>query len=176
MNFNWVDVLIVGIMLLGLVYGIVKGFIGQTFLLVGVVLGIVLSTRNYSVLGKLIGEKIQNPNISNILGFVLIFIVIVIIFVILGKILEKSLKAMKLGWINSIGGMLLGLFGSGIAIGTLLVIFMKYPLFGVDAVITKSKLSPFFLKFVKSLWKLLSPELIQFTKELLEKLKGLTGS
>lgn len=140
---NWLDIVIIIGLIISFVSGIQQGLIKIAFTLVGGIIGVVLAGRYSDALaGKL--SFISDSNIAGIVAFVIILIATLIVASILGMIVKKIASAVLLGWLDKLGGAVLGLLLGAIFIGAILAMWLKYGSSGAD-VIAGSALARFLL-------------------------------
>jgi membrane protein required for colicin V production len=143
---NWVDVIIVIILVIGLFKGLANGFVRGLFGLVALVAGIALAAGNYAQLrDALLFRLPATVQLQNIISFLLIFLVVLILISILGNIISRALKLAALGWIDRLAGGVLGLFMSSLFVGVLLLIVVMAGFQDVRAV-ARSTVAPGIVK------------------------------
>ncbi len=103
---NWLDIVLLAIMILTAIVGIFKGFVKQVIGLIAVVAGLVLASLYYEAAG-VFATFIKNGLLSNFLGFLLIFVVVLIAGAIIGHLITKAMKG-PLALANRLFG---GVFG-----------------------------------------------------------------
>lgn len=88
--------------------GVSKGFFKQAASIAALVLGVWLAYRYYQpVSGFFAGFfKDAHPSLLNVAGFILVFLGASAVATILGNLLTGLLKAVSLGWVNRILGLL----------------------------------------------------------------------
>ena len=111
---NWVDIVIIIIALIGAYVGWKHGLIRTAFSIVGLLVGVVLAGQwSDSLADKLSPAGAQW---AYIVAFAIILIVVLIAANVAGAILQRFIKLIFMGWLDSLGGIVLGL-----CIGALLV-------------------------------------------------------
>ncbi len=119
------DIVILICFVPAIVRGIQKGFIAQVVSLISVVLGIWLAFH----FSEMACEWLKGylPNISetvlNIIGFVLILAVVALLLHLVGKLILQIFKAVDLGWLNWMLGIVFSLLKAALIIGLLLILF-----------------------------------------------------
>lgn len=112
-NINWVDVVIL-VLMLGLGFmGWRNGVIKVAFTLIGGIVGLVLAGRLWSDVAEML--PIDNESVAKIAAFVSILAVLMIAAAIAAKIIKTVLKIVFLGWIDSLAGLAIGLLLGAIA-------------------------------------------------------------
>ncbi|OGD25409.1 MAG: hypothetical protein A2V57_01915 [Candidatus Aminicenantes bacterium RBG_19FT_COMBO_65_30] len=105
---NWLDIILVTIMILTAIIGIFQGFAKQVIGLVAVIAGLVLASLYYEATAGVFETFVKNRLLSNFLGFLLIFVAVLIAGAILGHLITKAMKG-PLALANRLSG---GVFGA----------------------------------------------------------------
>jgi membrane protein required for colicin V production len=172
---NSLDVAFLVIISISILLGVLKGFIRELFSLAFFLIAVILSFLFYHEVGTFYLKFIKNRDISNFTGFITIFIIVIIVGSVVTYLIKKIFT---LGPLKSVDRILGGLFGlvRGVLISGIIVFgFIAFKV--NDALIIKSKLSPYLIHTVKIFYKLL-PENIKdnssyYFKNLKEKKKPL---
>ena len=135
---NWLDIIIIVLLIIFTLSGLASGFIRSAFATAGVIVGVVLASHfdNWT-------KFISNVDTAHIVAFIIVLLVVIIIATIVGAILSKIISMMLLGWLNHLLGAVFGLLFGGFIIGGLLAIWAKYG--GNSSLITGSSLATFLL-------------------------------
>jgi len=139
---NWLDAIIVIVLIFSTIGGLANGLIKSIFSLAGLIMGVFLAGRYYDGLAGHLAF-ISNEKAAHIAAFVIIFILVTILASILGVIFTKIFSALLLGWINRLGGAVFSLFTGGIFIAAILAIWVKYG--GENSAVSGSALASFLL-------------------------------
>ena len=139
-NIPVIDIIFLILIILMVIHGLLKGFIGELFSWAPMVLGICTAIFLYPAGAEFIrGWVFQNVKyVAEILAFAAIFIIIILVLKLLERILKDIIAGAKLGGIDKLLGTLFGLI-EGIALTTaiLLVLYVQ-PLFDASKVIGDS--------------------------------------
>ncbi len=120
---NWVDIIIVIVLAVGLGKGLANGFVRGIFGIAALVLGIVIAAGNYEQVVEVLFSRLQiGADGQAILGFLLVFVVVHILVSVLGRIVAKALKLAHLGWMDRLAGGVLGLVMASIFTGVVLLL------------------------------------------------------
>ena len=152
---NWLDIVLLVLAVLAIITGLRIGLIRAVLSLGGLIVGVTLAGRFYAPLSGLL-SFIPQPKIAGIAAFAIILSVVMIATSILAKVLEWTASAIKLGWVNRLGGAVLGLVLAALVYGSLLAIWVKF--FGAAQVISQSKLAVMLLDRFPAVLVLLPPE------------------
>ena len=107
---NWLDILLVLPFLVGLVRGIMRGFVSEIIAFVVVILGVLGAKLWAPPCSKWMLAQFAWPQeVCDIVAYTLLFLAIAVILSILAKLINRFLRAIHLGWANRLAG---GLFGT----------------------------------------------------------------
>jgi membrane protein required for colicin V production len=151
---NWVDIVIIIYLGISVVTGLVEGLIRTVLSIIGLIIGIMLASHFYKQLGNIL-TFISNKNWANIVAFIIILVAVMVIAAIIGMILRSIIKGIMLGWVDKVGGVVIGLFLGALSISAILAIIMKYHPMDV---ISNSAFAGFFLNKFPIVLKFLPSE------------------
>lgn len=119
------DIIILVCFVPAIVRGIQRGFIAQIVSLVSVILGIWLAFHFSEMACEWLRQYFPNVSetILNIAGFVLILVVVALLLHLVGKLIMGLFKAVDLGWLNWVLGLIFSLLKGALIIGLALVLF-----------------------------------------------------
>ncbi len=136
---NWIDIVIV-ILVLGLGFmGWRNGIIKVLFALIGGIVGLVLAGQLWGKVAELL--PIDNESIAKITAFVAILAAILIISMIAAKVVKTMLHVLLLGWVDSLAGGVVGLLLGGIAATAVVSAAGIVPSTAVQATVNESVLA-----------------------------------
>lgn len=174
---NWLDLLLLGILIIAVIRGIVKGLFREAFGVGGVLAGAIISINRFKPLGEALHDNIPSLplKLAYFLSFILILVVIAFIFTFIGILLHKTSRHSFTQGIDRGGGFILG-FIEGAFIGSAILIGFTLSPFSARAEkwMEESTLSPHLIKvapWVYDQFSLLFPGEKQKFLEKLEKLK-----
>ena len=121
---NWLDIVIIIVLVVAAFIGIKTGLIKAVLSLAGLILGIFLAGRYYLNLAGIM--KSLPEQAANILSYIIILLAVMIIAAIIAWFLNKLLNAVLLGWVNHLAGGIAGLLLGAIFVGAILAILVKY--------------------------------------------------
>ncbi len=142
---NWLDILLILMILLPVFIGYKRGLIGIILPLVGIVVGIFIAGRIYDNVSDwlhpgLLGSKAQ----ADIVAFAIIFVLFFVAIISVSSQLRRFLNLLFLGWVDSLGGLLFGLILGSIGAGVLVAIVSRF-FTSAQATVTDSALASFLL-------------------------------
>lgn len=112
---NLFDYIILGILIISILLGFFKGFIGTSLSLIRFILSISVSVSYSSYATPIASRYVSNPDIASYLGFLLTFVIIFIIFSIFKYYITSMLDSIDKGGVDKVLGLCFGLV-RGIAI------------------------------------------------------------
>ncbi len=115
-SFNGLDVALGIFLLVGLVHGLVRGFVWQVVRLVGLVAGILLAGRFGEPLGDFIQTRVKDlgGSLNHVVAWSLVFLVTVIGFALLSKLVKGLVGKAELSGFDRILGGAFGVIKTGV--------------------------------------------------------------
>jgi membrane protein required for colicin V production len=105
---NWLDFVLILILVISAVCGIAKGFAKLVIGLLAAVAGLLCGLWFYGAAGGFLLPYVSHKGIANFIGFFLIFLGVVLLGALVGKLLGLMLKWAGLSWLDRLMG---GVFG-----------------------------------------------------------------
>lgn len=114
---NVLDLIILGILAVGMVIGLRSGLIKQVASLAGLVLAFVLGLQFMHPVGAMAVESLGvSESLAPLLGFVLVFLAVQVAVVAVVKIVEGLIGALKLSSVNRVLGGAMGGFKAALGL------------------------------------------------------------
>ncbi|HEY51255.1 MAG TPA: CvpA family protein [Dehalococcoidia bacterium] len=139
---SWLDIALLVVIGITALVGLKIGIIKAVLTLIGVVVGVILAGRFYVALAGSL-TFIPQETLARVVAFAIILIGVVLLTSILAGVLKWLTSIILLGWVNRLGGALLGLIMGAIFCGALLAIWTKF--LGIAEPIAESALATFLL-------------------------------
>ena len=152
---NWLDVLIIAIALIGAFVGLWKGLIHIVASLVGLIVGIILAGHFYDNLAPHL-TFIPNETLAKVVAFLIILIGVMVAAAIIAHLLKVAISAIMLGWVNRIGGAILGVVLALLMCSAVLAIWANF--IGTDGAISESLIARVLLDYFPLVLALLPEE------------------
>ncbi len=156
MPFNWLDIILAGLVLLAVVIGLIKGFVRELVGLIVIVIGILVAARFYKPVAAFAGKFIKNPAAANFIGFLLLFLAILIVGGFLAGLIGKATKG-SLGFVNNLLGGVVGCVEGVLIAGAIVFAMLAFPV--NKSALMGSKLAPTVYKVTKTAVQLVPDEL-----------------
>jgi uncharacterized membrane protein required for colicin V production len=110
MEFNWIDFVLIGLLLIGLALGYAQGFIRELVGLAAIYVGLVIATQFFVPLTLMFSSLTKTPptTLSNMVSFFALLFFTMFLINLLGKDAYRSTKLKVLPFADHILGMLIG--------------------------------------------------------------------
>lgn len=104
---NWVDGVIVVVALIAAFTGFRQGLVLTIFTFIGLIAGVAVAGWAADPLADKISPE---AGWAYVLAFIIVMIIVLFLFNLAGTMVKQFLKFIMLGWVDSLGGALIGLF------------------------------------------------------------------
>ena len=159
---NWLDVILIVILIVTSFLGIIKGLVKQLFGLLAVIIGLILALGFYSQVSWLYRRLISNEVLSHFLGFITIFLAVLCIGWLSSHTLSKLIKG-PLKLLNKVLGGGLGLLKGILVCGVVVFALLVFPI--SKKALKESQLSPVCLQMTRAIIGLIPRELKEEFRE-----------
>jgi len=140
---SWLDIVIIVVLAISTFLCLRIGIIKAVLSLAGVIVGVVLAGQYYVALADILPFFSETSDVAKIVSFAIILIVVMVIAAVAARFLKWAASAIMLGWVNHLGGAVLGLILGATFCGALLAIWVKW--LGAGDLITESIIAPVLL-------------------------------
>lgn len=155
MVFNWLDILLLVIIVITVIIGAIRGFLRQIIGILAVVIGLIIAIKYYPI-GSKVFTFVRNDVLAQLLGFFLIFIIVLCVGWVINILLAKAVRG-PLKSLNHFMGAGLGLI-KGILICCVVVFGLL--VFPVNTqALEESQLTPYCIKIADTAYGLIPQEL-----------------
>ena len=155
---TWLDIAIAAFLGALVILGFKRGLINTIFPLAGIAVAIILAFRFYSPLANSLSQWIENPTHAKIIAFIMIFVLVIAGALALVSLLKFIFSVFFLGWVDRLGGAVLGLAIGGLVPASILAILTKLHFTAVENTFQDSSLAPFLLNSFNSVLSFLPKE------------------
>jgi membrane protein required for colicin V production len=135
---NWLDIVLIIILAGAALGGLIIGLIAAAFSLAGIIAGIVLAGHYYLPLSQHL-DFLSSESVAQVVAFIIILVGVMLVAAALALMLRWVAKLAKLGWIDRLGGAVLGLITGSLLCAAVLALWIKFA--GAGATITGSVLA-----------------------------------
>ncbi len=140
---NFVDFIIILIVLVFCIRGYLKGFVSEVFSVLILALGLLGAFLGYQSFHPYIRHFIENKDLSLIISFFLIFISITLVLIIIRNTLIRFVDILNLSDMDYLLGILLGLVKGIILCGAVFLFLRNHPILKLDQAIERSMVFPY---------------------------------
>jgi len=152
---NWLDIVIIVVMVLLGIAGLRQGIIRTAFGIAGLIGGIVLAGRYYQPFAALLSTS--GATWAKIAAYGIILLATLIVASGVGHLVAKLAHVVMLGWLDRLVGFIFGIVIGGLLCAGILAILLKYcP--GTGATISQSVIAKFLVEEFPLLLALLPKE------------------
>jgi membrane protein required for colicin V production len=121
---SWIDIIVIVLLAVPTFIGLKIGLIKAVLSIVGVIVGVVLAGQFYEPLADAMGF-ISNPSLAKFVAFAIILIGVMVIAGVAAWLIKWAVSLVMLGWVNRIGGAVIGFLVGAIFCGALLTIWIN---------------------------------------------------
>lgn len=121
---NYIDVFLAVLLVIAAIHGFRKGFIIELASLAALILGIWGGVKFSDWTAKFITDTTGfHSKYLTVIAFIITFIVIVLVIHLLANVLDKTIKAVALGFLNRLAGIIFGVLKVAVILSILLILF-----------------------------------------------------
>jgi membrane protein required for colicin V production len=123
---NYIDIILLILLLLSAINGFRKGFVEELAGLAALLLGIWAALHFSGLVAQLLAENFgfHNRYLHGI-SFLVTFIIVLILVNIIGAFVSTLVKAIHLGFLNQLAGLVFGIIKGALVLSVFLVLFNK---------------------------------------------------
>lgn len=123
---NWLDYLLLAILLVSVVMSARKGFSREIIGLAAAFLGLVLGMWFYGPAGSFLIPYVSSPRLANLIGFLLVVVAVLVLGALLGWIVSRFLRTVGLSFFDRLLGAGFGLVRGLLIAIALLTAYMAF--------------------------------------------------
>ena len=124
---GWADWLFAAIMAGLLLRGLFAGLVNEALGLVGVILAYMAASVLYTPLGRLFAADVAGFDLSGPIAFIAVFIVLLVGVHFLAHLLTALIDSSIVGWLNHLGGAVLGLLKGVLVCAAVVLLIHRLP-------------------------------------------------
>ena len=137
---NWVDIMILVLVLGAGFMGWRNGVIRWAFTLVGGIIGVILAGQLYKTLAPAVPFG-DTDAVKQLVAFGVIFVAVMIGAWIVGRILKGMLNVLMLGWVDTVAGIAVGVLVGAVAATAVISVMGSLPVGNVQDAVNESTLA-----------------------------------
>ena len=137
---NWVDIMVLVLVLGAGFMGWRNGVIRWAFTLIGGIFGVILAGQLYKTLAPAVPFG-DSDAVKQLVAFGVIFVAVMIGAWIAARIVKATLKVLLLGWVDSVAGLALGVAAGAVAATAIISVMGSLPVGRVQDAVNASTLA-----------------------------------
>ena len=141
-NWNWLDWVLVIVIVLSALTAIRKGFVAELISLASAITALIIAALNYERLAPLLAGFTRSRGVALGVSFILIFFAVMLTGALIAVIAGKLIRKVELQWFDRFLGGLFGLARGLLVDCVLLLVMMTFAI--QQGAIEKSVLAPYF--------------------------------
>ena len=142
-HWNWLDWVLVIIIVLSVVTAIRKGFVAELISLASAIAALIIAALNYERLAPLLSGFTRSHGVALGVSFILIFFAVMVTGALIAVIAGKLIRKVQLQWFDRFLGGIFGLARGLLVDCVLLLVMMTFAI--QQAAMEKSVLAPYFI-------------------------------
>jgi membrane protein required for colicin V production len=123
---NWLDIAIVVIWGFGFFVGWRMGLFGAIFTTGGLIVGVLLAGRLSDNVAELITDSISSDTMATVIAYGIILLAVFVGAQVLKTVVKGIMKMVFLGWVDTVGSLVLGLVIGVVLSGALITVTARY--------------------------------------------------
>lgn len=123
---NWIDFILIGISVTSFIIGWRTGLLGAIFNTLGIIFGIILAGRFSDDIADLITGISKSDTVATVISYAVIMVGTFLVAQFIKGYVKKVLSIFFMGWIDSAGGIALGILAGSIVCGAILMTLARF--------------------------------------------------
>ncbi len=140
---NFIDVIIIILVLILCIRGYLKGFINELFSLLIIGLGLLGAFLFYRPLSEVFLEFVESNDVALVFSFFALFVLISIFLIIIRNMVVQFVDRLNFTDMDALLGVVVGLLKALILCGVVFVFLKYHPVFRIDESIERSLIYPY---------------------------------
>ena len=146
MTYNWLDIVLICLMVAFIIEGVAQGFSRLLVGLIATVMGILIAAWCYGVAGGLLLPFVSSQAVANVVGFLIVFIGVQIVGALLGWAIARLFKWSGLSWLDRMLGAGFGALKAALVGICLVMILTAFPMKKLPEGLATSRLAPYYVE------------------------------
>ncbi|MCI0768674.1 MAG: CvpA family protein [Chloroflexi bacterium] len=123
---NWLDGAVMAAAVVMGLLGLKLGLLRAVFMAGGVVAAVILAAQISEPLAAWLTENVRSESLASVIAYGVVFTVVVAVAWFAGWFVGRVMRLLFLGWVDSIGGALLGVGAGLLAGGALIAVLARF--------------------------------------------------
>lgn len=146
---NWVDIILILLLIGGTILGIISGFFWQFSRFIILIIAAYLTILLHEPIANWLTSKMSDPSLAKTIIFVFIFVCIYLILYFATWFIERAIVRPPIKPLNKIFGGIFGFLRTALICGTILVGLIYYSAPNIRQTLSHSFLSPYLLIYTR---------------------------
>ena len=140
---NWVDWLLLGVLLISVVSGFVEGFVRIAIGFFALILGFLFASWFHGLAGGWLEPWVHSRAITSLVGFLLILFGMMALGALVAWVIQRVFKLVGLSWLDRLAGGGLGLLRGVVVIAIGALLLSAFAPKRMPAAVSQSELAPY---------------------------------
>ena len=123
---NVLDWVLLAVFALAALWGFKTGLISAALDAIGIYVGLFLSGLFAGRVLSLLWDGVESEAVSTAIGYVIIFVAVFVVSRVGAAIVKKAMKITFMGWVDSLGGIVVGLVAGVLIAGGVMTVAARY--------------------------------------------------
>jgi membrane protein required for colicin V production len=151
---NAADIVIIVLLALGFLNGLRQGFVVEVATIFGAVVALAIAKAEYSPVRHLLATVAPRSPWLTVISYLAVFLVVWAVIVAVARKIRLLVRLLFLGWLDRLGGAIVGVLQAALLIELLLYLGKRVPNRGLHRFIAHSSLAPNFLHVIPTINRL----------------------
>jgi len=144
---NWLDVVLLIVLLLSTVSAFQKGFSREVIGIAAAIIGLMCGIWFYGLAGAALLPYVSSPQVANFLGFFIVFITCLVLGAVVSAVVRRFVKTVGLSWFDRLLGAVFGLVrGTLVSVAVITALVAFAPAVAANsapAAVAESRIAPY---------------------------------
>ncbi len=172
---NWVDFLIIVVVIANGLFGLIAGFIWQVAGICSLIIGLIAGYILHVPVGSLLTGFMGNENLGKFAAFIIIFFTVALVMRVIAALCKTFIKAIRLEKVDRSAGGVLGLFKGMMICCIVVYAVVRYPVEKYEQACRESLISGLFVSAADVLLSHVPSEFSEKVNQFLEEKKSTEG-
>ena len=168
---NWVDFLIIVVVIANGLLGLIAGFIWQVAGICSLIIGLIAGCILHVPVGSLLTGFMGNENLGRFAAFIIIFFTVALVMRVIAALCKTFIKAIRLEKVDRSAGAVLGLFKGMMICCIVVYAVVRYPVEKYEQACRESLISGLFVSAADVLFTHVPSEFSEKVNQFLEEKK-----
>jgi len=140
---GWLDIIVIVAVSVPVLIGFRTGLVKTVAPVAGTALAVLLALRFYGTLADRLSPWLESPTQCKVAAFAIIFVLVIVAALVLASLLRGLLSMVLMGWVDNLGGAVLGLAIGALVPAALLSLAIRFYPSGAEDAVRDSSVASF---------------------------------